>query len=206
MEEDRSVGRYHPDVKFYRLMHQGHTIAAIYMDLYARENKRGGAWMADYAVRRRLSDGRVQLPVAFITCNFSKPTGDRPALLTHDEVTTLFHEYGHALHHMLTEVDCYDVSGINGWPGMPSRLPSQFLETGVGEEAIPAISAHYQTGEPLPKALLERLLAARNFQSGMMMVRQLEFALFDFRLHMEYEDQGIEYVQSILNEVRDEVS
>lgn len=207
MEEDPSVERYHPDVKFYRLKHEGRVIAAIYMDLYARENKRGGAWMADYAVRRRLTDGGIQLPVAFITCNFSKPTGGRPALLTHDEVTTLFHEYGHALHHMLTEVDCYDVSGINGVAWDAVELPSQFLENWCWEEdAIPAISAHYQTGESLPKAMLNRLLAARNFQSGMMMVRQLEFALFDFRLHLNYSGQGIDYVQALLDQVRSEVS
>jgi oligopeptidase A len=207
MEEDTTVTRYHPDVKFYRLFRQGESIAAIYMDLYARENKRGGAWMADYAVRRRLENGTLQMPVAFITCNFSKPSGDRPALLTHDEVTTLFHEFGHALHHMLTQVDCYDVSGINGVAWDAVELPSQFLENWCWqEEAIPSISSHFQTGEPLPSVMLERLLAAKNFQAGMTMMRQLEFALFDFRLHTEYRNEGIEFVQALLDEVRQEVA
>lgn len=205
--EDSAVARYHPEVRFYRLYRQGQPIAALYMDLFAREQKRGGAWMADYAVRYRVDAGQVQMPVAFITCNFSRPTADRPALLTHDEVTTLFHEAGHALHHMLTQVDCHEVSGINGVAWDAVELPSQFLENWCWEpEAIPLISGHYQTGEPLPKALLDKMLAARNFQSGMMMVRQLEFALFDFRLHLEYRDQGADFIQRLLDEVRADVA
>lgn len=207
MESANGLARYHDDVRIYHVTRQGRVIATIYMDLHARENKRGGAWMADFSVRRRLTAGGTQLPVASITCNFPRPTAERPALLTHDDVTTLFHEFGHALHHMLTEVDCYDVSGINGVAWDAVELPSQFLENWCWQkDAIPLISGHYETGEPLPDDLLEKLLAARNFQSGMMMVRQLEFALFDFRLHLSYAGQGRAYIQEVLDQVRQEVA
>jgi len=204
---ETTVPLYHPEARCYRLLRKGQPVAAIYLDLHARENKRGGAWMANYAVRRRRDDGRIQWPVAFIVCNFSRPTTERPALLTHDEVTTLFHEFGHALHHTLTQMDCYDVSGINGVAWDAIELPSQFLENWCWrKEVIPLISGHYQSGEPLPEALLDRLLAAKNFQAGMIMARQLEFALFDFRLHIEYRDGGMLRVQQLLDEVRDEVA
>lgn len=207
LEEAGGLSRYHDDVLIYHVKMDDNVVASIYMDLHAREKKRGGAWMADYAVRRRLGEDAIQLPVAFITCNFPPSTETRPALLTHDDVTTLFHEFGHALHHMLTQVDCYDVSGINGVAWDAVELPSQFLENWCWQkEAIPLISGHYKTGEALPDVLLDKLLAAKNFQSGLMMVRQLEFALFDFRLHMEYRDQGTDFVQSLLDEVRREVS
>jgi oligopeptidase A len=157
-------------------------------------------------VRRKTASG-VQLPVAFLTCNFTPPVDDAPSLLTHDEVTTLFHEFGHGLHHMLTQVDVAAVSGINGVAWDAVELPSQFLENWCWEpEAIPLISAHYQTGEPLPQALLDKMLAAKNFQSGMQMMRQLEFALFDFRLHAEYDPQAPQDPQQLLDEVRQEVS
>ncbi len=197
---------WHSDVRFFQVHHQGKHIASFYLDLFAREHKRGGAWMADCRVRRKTASG-VQLPVAFLTCNFTPPVDDAPSLLTHDEVTTLFHEFGHGLHHMLTQVDVAAVSGINGVAWDAVELPSQFLENWCWEpEAIPLISAHYQTGEPLPQALLDKMLAAKNFQSGMQMMRQLEFALFDFRLHAEYDPQAPQDPQQLLDEVRQEVS
>src|SRR5690606_19019111 len=175
---------WHPDARYYEVRQNGAPIAAFYTDLFARENKRGGAWMGDCRVRRRLADGSLQLPVAYLVCNFNPPLGDQPALLTHDEVNTLFHEFGHGLHHMLTRVDCSQVSGINGVPWDAVELPSQFMENWCwAPEAIALISRHYQSGEPLPQAMLDKMLAAKNFQAGMQMVRQLEFSLFDFRLH-----------------------
>ncbi len=149
----------------------------------------------------------MQLPVAFLTCNFSPPTGDRPALLTHDEVTTLFHEFGHGLHHMLTEIDVLQVSGINGVAWDAVELPSQFLENWCWErDAIPLISGHYETGEPLPEELLDRMLAARNFQAGMQMLRQLEFSLFDLRLHMMAPPKAAADIQQLLDQVRNQVA
>ncbi len=201
-----SFDSWHPDVRFYQIYKDGEQIAAFYFDIFARENKRGGAWMADCRVRRQTDDG-VQLPVAFLTCNFTPPVGDTPSLLTHDEVTTLFHEFGHGLHHMLTQVDVANVSGINGVAWDAVELPSQFHENWCWEpEVIPMISGHYKTGEPLPQHLLDKLLAAKNFQSGMQMVRQLEFSLFDFRLHAEYDPQNPKSPQQLLDEVRDQVA
>lgn len=198
---------WHPDARYYEVYQNGEQVASFYTDLYAREKKKGGAWMGDCRVRRRLSDGSLQLPVAYLVCNFNPPLGDQPALLTHDEVTTLFHEFGHGLHHMLTKVECSQVSGINGVPWDAVELPSQFMENWCwAPEAIALISRHYQTGEPLPQAMLDKLLAAKNFQAGMQMVRQLEFALFDFRLHAEYRsDQPLD-VQALLDEVRRQVA
>lgn len=162
--------------------------------------------MADCRVRRQTPQG-LQKPVAFLTCNFTPPVGDVPSLLTHNEVTTLFHEFGHGLHHMLTQIDVAAVSGINGVPWDAVELPSQFLENWCWEpEVIPMISSHYETGEALPKDLLDKMLAAKNFQSGMRMVRQLEFSLFDFRLHREYGSEGAKDVQSLLNEIREQVA
>ena len=197
---------WHPDVRFYHIFKSGEKIASFYLDLFAREHKRGGAWMADCRVRRKTETG-TQLPVAFLTCNFTPPVGDTPSLLTHDEVTTLFHEFGHGLHHMLTQIDVAAVSGINGVAWDAVELPSQFLENWCWEpEAIPLISAHYQTAEPLPQALLDKMLAAKNFQSGMQMVRQLEFSLFDFRLHTEYDPAKPQDPQVVLDQVRREVA
>lgn len=197
---------WHPDVRFYHVYKNGEQIASFYLDLFAREHKRGGAWMADCRVRRRTESG-TQLPVAFLTCNFTPPVGDKPSLLTHDEVTTLFHEFGHGLHHMLTQIDVAAVSGINGVAWDAVELPSQFLENWCWEpEAIPLISAHYQTAESLPQPLLDKMLAAKNFQSGMQMVRQLEFALFDFRLHAEYDPAKPQDPQTVLDQVRREVA
>ena len=197
---------YHPDVRFYEIEKNGTKVASFYLDLFARDKKRGGAWMADCRVRRKTESG-VQLPVAFLTCNFTPPVGDTPSLLTHDEVTTLFHEFGHGLHHMLTQIDVAAVSGINGVAWDAVELPSQFMENWCWEpEAIPLISGHYQTGEPLPQALLDKMLAAKNFQSGLQMIRQLEFSLFDFRLHAEYNPAAPKSAQAVLNEVRDLVA
>lgn len=197
---------WHPDVRFYHIFKDGQKIASFYLDLFARENKRGGAWMADCRARRRTARG-LQLPVAFLTCNFTQPVGDTPSLLTHDEVTTLFHEFGHGLHHMLTQIDVAAVSGINGVAWDAVELPSQFLENWCWEpDAIPLISAHYQTGEPLPKVLLDKMLAAKNFQSGMQMLRQLEFSLFDFRLHAEYDPHNPQEPQAVLDQVRKEIA
>ena len=197
---------YHPDVRFYEIEKNGTKVASFYLDLFARDKKRGGAWMADCRVRRKTESG-VQLPVAFLTCNFTPPVGDTPSLLTHDEVTTLFHEFGHGLHHMLTQIDVAAVSGINGVAWDAVELPSQFMENWCWEpEAIPLISGHYQTGEPLPQALLDKMLAAKNFQSGFEMSRQLEFSLFDFRLHAEYNPAAPKSAQAVLNEVRDLVA
>ncbi|WP_039917995.1 oligopeptidase A [Cellvibrio mixtus] len=197
---------YHPDVRFYHIEKNGKHIASFYLDLFARDKKKGGAWMADCRVRRKTPNG-VQLPVAFLTCNFTPPVGDTPSLLTHNEVTTLFHEFGHGLHHMLTQIDVAAVSGINGVAWDAVELPSQFLENWCWEpEAIPLISGHYQTGEPLPQSLLDKMLAAKNFQSGLQMIRQLEFSLFDFRLHAEYDSAAPKSAQDVLNEVRDLVA
>ncbi|HEY8941153.1 MAG TPA: M3 family metallopeptidase, partial [Cellvibrio sp.] len=197
---------YHPDVRFYNIEKNGRQIASFYLDLFAREKKKGGAWMADCRVRRKTSTG-VQLPVAFLTCNFTPPVGATPSLLTHDEVTTLFHEFGHGLHHMLTQIEVAAVSGINGVAWDAVELPSQFMENWCWEpEAIPLISGHYQTGESLPQNLLDKMLAAKNFQSGLQMIRQLEFSLFDFRLHAEYDPAAPKSAQDVLNEVRDAVA
>lgn len=196
---------YHPDVQLFEVLRKGEVIARFYLDLYARAHKRGGAWMDDCRVRR-YSQGELQLPVAYLTCNFTAPVGDTPSLLTHNELTTLFHEFGHGLHHMLTRQSVAAVSGINGVAWDAVELPSQFLENWCWEpEALAFISGHHETGEPLPRDLLDKMLAARNFQSAMAMQRQLEFALFDFRLHSRFGDADNESVQSVLDAVRDEV-
>ncbi|MCP4597987.1 oligopeptidase A [Neptuniibacter sp.] len=206
ISEVEEFDRWHKDARLFEISRGGELIARFFLDLYAREKKRGGAWMDDCRVRRRLDDGALQLPVAYMVCNFSSPVGDDPALLSHNEVTTMFHEFGHGLHHMLTKIECADVSGINGVAWDAVELPSQFLENWCYEpEALVLISGHYQTGEALPQELLDKMLAARNFQSGMMMVRQLEFSLFDFRLHREYLP-GKTDVQALLNDVRSKVA
>jgi oligopeptidase A len=201
---DMSV--WHPDVTTYLIRRQGVPLARFYFDLYARAKKRGGAWMADCRCRRQDPAHGLTLPVAFLTCNFAPPVNDQPALLSHDDVVTLFHEFGHGLHHMLTQVDCASVSGINGVAWDAVELPSQFLENWCWDpDALNLISGQVDTGEPLPLALLDKMLQARNFQSGMQMVRQLEFALFDFRLHNEFDGQP-ETLRTILDEVRAAVS
>ncbi|WP_394130878.1 oligopeptidase A [Shewanella maritima] len=207
IKEETEFDKWHDDVRFFHIYDaQGEQRGSFYLDLYARTGKRGGAWMDDCRGRRVTSTG-LQKPVAYLTCNFNSPVGDKPALFTHDEVTTLFHEFGHGIHHMLTKVDVGGVSGINGVPWDAVELPSQFMENWCwAEEALAEISGHYETGEPLPKALLDKMLAAKNFQSGMMMLRQLEFSLFDFRMHHEFDTAKGANVQGILDEVRSQIA
>ncbi|AXY43793.1 oligopeptidase A [Halomonas sp. JS92-SW72] len=204
--EDDQAPRYHQDVRFFRILEQGEPIAGFYLDLYAREGKRGGAWMDECRVRR-LEGEALQLPVAYLTCNFTRPVGDRPALLTHDEVTTLFHEFGHGLHHMLTQQTVADISGINGVAWDAVELPSQFMENYCWErEGLDLIAGHVESGEPLPAELLAKLQAAKNFQSAMGMVRQLEFSIFDLRLHHQLAAPSAAEIQALLDAVRDAVS
>ncbi|MDN3652941.1 oligopeptidase A [Thalassotalea ponticola] len=204
IKAQQGVDTWHQDVSFYHVYDSDNNLrGSFYFDLYARDKKRGGAWMADCIGRRQLDDGTVQLPVAFLTCNFTKPVGDKPALFTHDEVVTLFHEFGHGLHHMLTQVNAAGVAGINGVPWDAVELPSQFLENWCWEpEALAFLSGHYQTGEPLPQEMLDKMLAAKNFQSAMQMLRQLEFSLFDFTIHADYDPKQGDRIQDTLNLVR----
>ncbi|MBR7889386.1 oligopeptidase A [Marinomonas sp. A79] len=205
IREEKDFDTYNKDLQLFTISKDGEDVSRFYLDPYAREAKRGGAWMDSCRTRRRLSDKRLQLPIAYLVCNFTPPIGDKPALLTHDEVTTLFHEFGHGLHHMLTQVDVSSVSGINGVAWDAVELPSQFMENWCYEpEALAHIAGHYETGEPLPQDLLDKMLAAKNFQSGMQMMRQLEFSLFDFRLHREY--QAGMSVQSVIDDVRSKVA
>jgi oligopeptidase A len=182
------VDVWHSDVNFYDVFDSNQQLrGSFYLDLYAREKKRGGAWMDDCVGRTQLADGSIQHPVAYLTCNFNGPVGDNPALFTHDEVVTLFHEFGHGIHHMLTQVNASSVAGINGVPWDAVELPSQFLENWCWQdEALAFISGHFETGEPLPQAMLDKILAAKNFQSAMQMLRQLEFSIFDFSMHETY--------------------
>ena len=207
ISEQKDIDSWHKDVRFFEIHDaDGELRGQFYLDLYARQHKRGGAWMDECLVRRKTAKG-IQTPVAFLTCNFSEPVGDKPALFTHDEVTTLFHEFGHGLHHMLTKVDYAGVSGINGVAWDAVELPSQFMENWCWErEALDLISGHYESGEKLPDDLYQKMIAARNFQSAMMMLRQLEFSLFDFRLHLEFEPDDGNQVDKILAEVREQVA
>jgi oligopeptidase A len=206
--EELGAESWHADVRFFEIFdEEGELRGSFYLDLYAREHKRGGAWMNDCLTHRIKADGELQKPVAYLTCNFNKPVGDTPALFTHNEVTTLFHEFGHGLHHMLTKVIPAAVSGINGVPWDAVELPSQFMENWCWqEEALAFISGHHETDEPLPKVMLDKLLAAKNFNSAMGMLRQIEFSLFDFRMHMEYNPAQGSNIQSVLNSVREKVS
>ncbi|SDH55889.1 oligopeptidase A . Metallo peptidase. MEROPS family M03A [Vibrio xiamenensis] len=206
--EREGVDTWHPSVRFFDIFDsQDKLRGSFYLDLYAREHKRGGAWMDECRVRRINAQGELQTPVAYLTCNFNKPVGDKPALFTHDEVVTLFHETGHGIHHMLTQVETGAVSGINGVPWDAVELPSQFLENWCWEEqALAFISGHYQTGEPLPKAMLDKMLAAKNFQSAMFILRQLEFGLFDFTLHTEYDPEVGARVLETLAQVKAKVA
>ena len=197
---------WHKDVKHFHIMRDGNKIAEFYLDLYARGHKRGGAWMDDYQGRFKKDDGSVQAPIAYLTCNFAPPVKDQPALLTHDEVVTLFHEFGHGIHHMLTQIDELSASGISNVPWDAVELPSQFMENFCYQpEVIAMISEHFETKEPLPQAMLDKLIAAKNFQSAMMMVRQLEFALFDMRIHLS-EPLDANGIQRVLDETRKEVA
>lgn len=197
--------RWHPDVRLFEIEENGQHVGRFYFDLYARANKRGGAWMDGARDRRRTAGGELQAPVAYLVCNFTPAVNGKPALLTHDEVTTLFHEFGHGLHHLLTRVEHAGASGINGVAWDAVELPSQFMENWCWEpDGLALISGHFETGAPLPQDLLEKMLAAKNFQSGLMMVRQLEFSLFDFELHATHGDGRS--VLDVLESVRDEVA
>ncbi len=206
--ERENVDVWHKDVKYFDILDSNNQLrGSFYLDLYARAHKRGGAWMDVCQTRRIRADGSLQYPVAYLTCNFNAPVGDKPALFTHDEVITLFHEFGHGIHHMLTKIDVSAVSGIGGVPWDAVELPSQFLENWCWQpEALAFISGHFETDEPLPKDLLDKLLAARNYQSAMQMVRQLEFSLFDFTLHQNLDPNKPIDVQSVLDQVRAEVA
>ncbi len=208
ISQETGVDVWHPDVVFYRMADQtGQVRGFLYLDLYARSNKRGGAWMDDCVTRRQRQDQSVQLPVAYVVCNFTPPPPGKPALLRHEEVETLFHEFGHALHHLLTRMKHLAVSGIRGVEWDAVELPSQFMENFCWEpEPLTMLSGHYQSGEPLPAPLLDKMLAARNFQSGLQTVRQLEFALFDFRLHRDYDPARGGRIYALLDEVRQQVA
>lgn len=202
------VDTWHKDVECFDVYDEfGAKTGTFFVDLYAREGKRGGAWMDECQSRRYRSDGALQLPVTYLVCNFTPPVGNRQSELTHDEVVTLFHEFGHGLNQLLTRIDIADVSGINGVPWDAVELPSQFNENFAWqEEVLNFLSGKVGTGEPLPKEKLEALLKARNFESALAMLRQLEFALFDFRLHLDYDPEKGARVREILEAVRDEVS
>ncbi|WXL26143.1 oligopeptidase A [Ectopseudomonas mendocina] len=196
---------WHPDVRLFEISENGQHVGRFFFDLYARANKRGGAWMDGARDKRRDVNGKLISPVANLVCNFTPAVGDKPALLTHDEVTTLFHEFGHGLHHLLTRVEHAGASGINGVAWDAVELPSQFMENWCWEpEGLALISGHYESGEPLPKDLLAKMLAAKNFHSGLMMVRQIEFSLFDFELHATHGDGRS--VLDVLAGIRKEVS
>jgi oligopeptidase A len=209
IQETRDADVWHPDVKFYSIYDDKQQLQAhFYFDLYARPNKRGGAWMDECRVRWRDANGQLQLPVAYLTCNFAGPSGGKPALWNHDEVITLFHEFGHGLHHMMTRIEYPEVSGINGVCWDAVEFPSQFLENWCWQpQALDFISSHFETHEPLPKTLLTRMLNAKNFQSASAMVRQLEFGLFDFELHSKTKAKiSVQEIQDCLSKVRAEVS
>ncbi|HAT2106140.1 TPA: M3 family metallopeptidase [Legionella pneumophila] len=208
IEEIEGVDVWHKDVQCYCIVDESNqTRGYIYTDLFARPHKRNGAWMDSMQSRRKLEDGTVQLPIATLTCNFAKPSANRPAMLSHDEVVTLFHEFGHCLHHVLTQVDYLGGSGINGVEWDAVELPSQFFENWCWDEhALSLLTSHVDTGETLPSALYERLIAAKNFQSAMAMLRQMEFALFDFRIHQEYQTGKASFVANILADVRSKTS
>jgi oligopeptidase A len=203
IEAVAGIDTWHEDVAFYHIRDDaGKVRGEFYLDLYARQHKRGGAWM-DECISRRRSGSDLQIPVAYLTCNFSPPIGDRPALFTHDEVITLFHEFGHGLHHMLTQIDYAGVSGISGVAWDAVELPSQFMENWCWErEALDLFSGHFENGEKIPETLYQRMQQAKNFQSAMQMMRQLEFAIFDFRIHRDYDRDRGARIHATLEEVR----
>jgi len=204
---EQKVETWHPDVRFFDIRNAAEQlIGRFYVDLYARETKRGGAWM-DGAISRRRVDAGIQVPVAYLNCNFSGPVGGKPALFTHDDVITLFHEFGHGLHHLLTQVEDLGVAGINGVEWDAVELPSQFMENFCWEwDVLRHMTRHVDTGEPLPRALFDKMLAAKNFQSGLGILRQIEFALFDMRLHAEFDPASGRASLELLDEVRREVA
>ena len=204
---EEGIDRWHASVGFYQIEDsEGEPIGQFFLDLYARENKRGGAWM-DECVNRYRIDGKTQLPVAYLTCNLTPPLGDEPALFTHDEVITLFHEFGHGLHHLLTRIDVPEVAGINGVEWDAVELPSQFMENFCWEyDALQMFARHYKSDEPLPMELFKRMLEARNFQSALQMLRQIEFSLFDLQMHQQADITSAAEIQHILDQVRSEIA
>ena len=198
---------WHPDVKFFDIRDRsGSLIGQFYLDLYAREHKRGGAWMDDALTRRR-KNGAIQTPVAYLTCNFSAPVGGKPALFTHDEVNTLFHEFGHGLHHLLTKIEDLGVSGINGVEWDAVELPSQFMENFCWEwEVLKHLTRHVDSGATLPRELFDKMIAAKNFQSGLQTLRQIEFSLFDIRLHDDFDPATGKTALQLLQEIRARVA
>lgn len=207
-KEESEIKTWHHQVRYFHVLDSDNNIiAGFYLDLYARPHKRGGAWMDDCRQHFKLSDGEKDRSVAYLTCNFNSPIGDKPALFTHDEVVTLFHEFGHGLHHMLTQINYPQVSGIAGVPWDAVELPSQFNENFCYHpETLKMISGHFETDETLPERMIDKLIAARNFQSAMMMVRQLEFALFDFHLHHDFSMHEAIDIQAVLDTVRGQVA
>ena len=204
---EKTAPVWHKDVRYFELKQDGQTIGGVYMDLYAREGKRGGAWMDGYKSRRRFADGTLQLPTAYLVCNFTPPVGDKEARLSHDEIITLFHETGHGLHHLLTQVDEVGVSGINGVEWDAVELPSQFMENFVWEyDVLAQMSSHEETGAVLPKELFDKMHAAKNFQRGMFLVRQMEFALFDMEIYHQEDEGRLKEWPQILDKVRQEVA
>jgi len=210
--EPAEAPKWHPDVRFFSIRDRARNLVGqFYLDLYARPSKRGGAWMDDAITRKRIAGG-IQTPVAYLNCNFAAPVGEvdgkkRPALFTHDEVITLFHEFGHGLHHLLTRVEELGVAGINGVEWDAVELPSQFMENFCWEwDALVPLTHHVDTGAPLPRALFDKMLAAKNFQSGMQMVRQIEFSLFDLHLHFDFDPHGDVTAQALLDDVRRQVA
>jgi len=208
IKENSHAPKWHETVRFFDIFDgNAQKIASFYLDPYARSHKRGGAWMDECIIRWKKPDGSLQLPVAYLVCNFDAPVGDKPALWTHEEVTTLFHEFGHGLHHMLTQGTEAGVSGIRGVPWDAVELPSQFMENFCWERDVVNLFAHhFESGETLPDDLFEKMLAAKNFHSAMQMLRQIEFSLFDVLLHSEYKPDSAATVQDVLDRVREEVA
>ena len=202
-----SAPTWHKDAQFYEItQHDGSLVGQFYLDLYARNNKRGGAWM-DEAITRRIVDNKLTTPVAYLTCNFSAPVGGKPALFTHDEVITMFHEFGHGLHHMLTQVNDYSVSGIKGVEWDAVELPSQFMENFCWEwDVLRHMTQHVDTGAQIPRELFDKMVAAKNFQAGMQTVRQIEFSLFDIKLHSAFDPNGNKSSLDLIEEIRDQVA
>jgi oligopeptidase A len=207
IKQNKSIESWHDDVRFYEIYDQDNTLKArFYLDLYARQHKRGGAWMDDFCSRFK-SQGKLQTPVAYMTCNSAPPAGDKPALFTHDEVITLFHEFGHGLHHMMTQVDYLDISGISGVEWDAVELPSQFMENWCWQrDVLDMIAGHYKTGEKIPDELFDKMQAARHFQTAMGMVRQLEFSIFDIHIHKDASINSADQIKAILDKTREQIA
>ena len=204
--EPDTAPAWHPDVRFFRIVKNGELVGKFYLDLYARETKRGGAWMDEAVTRRRIAQG-IQAPVAYLNCNFPAPVNGKPATFSHDDVITLFHECGHGLHHLLTRVEELPVSGIHGVEWDAVELPSQFMENFCWEwDVLQGMTGHADTGAPLPRALYDKMIAAKNFQSGLQTLRQIEFGLFDLLIHSGLKPGDGRDFKQVLDAVRKEVA